>query len=43
VDKISCYEESIEPFFGKRSHDAMEWLYGERAFPLVPLRELLEC
>jgi putative RecB family exonuclease len=42
VDRIMRYEESIEAFLGQRFHDAMEWLYGERAFRIVPLEELLE-
>jgi putative RecB family exonuclease len=42
VDKIKRYEESIEAFLGQRFHDAMEWLYKELAFRLVPLEELLE-
>jgi len=42
VDKIKRYEEGIEAFLGQRFHDAMEWLYGERAFRVVPLEELLE-
>jgi putative RecB family exonuclease len=42
VDKIKRYEEGVEAFLGQRFHDAMEWLYGERAFRVVPLEELLE-
>ncbi len=42
VDKIKRYEEGIEAFLGQRFHDAMEWLYKERAFRAVPLEELLE-
>ena len=42
VDKIKRYEEGIEAFLGQRFHDAMEWLYKERAFRVVPLEELLE-
>jgi putative RecB family exonuclease len=42
VDGIKRYEESIEAYLGQRFHDAMEWLYGERAFRIVPLEELLE-
>jgi RecB family exonuclease len=42
VDKIKRYEEGIEAFLGQRFHDAMEWLYGERALRVVPLEELLE-
>jgi putative RecB family exonuclease len=42
VDRISRYEEGVEAFLGQRFHDTMEWLYGERAFRVVPLEELLE-
>ena len=42
VDKIKRYEEGVEAFLGQRFHDAMEWLYKERAFRVVPLEELLE-
>jgi putative RecB family exonuclease len=42
VDKIKRYEEGVEAFLGQRFHDAMEWLYKERAFRVVPLDELLE-
>ena len=42
VDRIRRYEEGVEAFLGQRFHDAMEWLYGERAVRLVPLEELLE-
>ena len=42
VDKISRYEEGVEAFLGKRFHETMEWLYGERAFRIVPLEEVLE-
>jgi putative RecB family exonuclease len=42
VDKIKRYEEGIEAFLGQRFHDAMEWLYRERAFRVVPLGELLD-
>ncbi|MCJ7485950.1 MAG: PD-(D/E)XK nuclease family protein [Candidatus Aminicenantes bacterium] len=42
VDKIKRYEEGVEAFLGQRFHDAMEWLYGERAFRVVPLEELLD-
>lgn len=41
VDGIKRYEEGIEAYLGQRFHDAMEWLYGERAFRVVPLEELL--
>jgi putative RecB family exonuclease len=42
VDGIKRYEEGIEAFLGQRFHDAMEWLYAERAFRCVPLDELLD-
>jgi len=42
VDGIKRYEEGVEAFLGQRFHDAMEWLYKERAFRIVPLEELLE-
>jgi len=42
VDKIKRYEEGVEAFLGQRFHDAMEFLYGERSFRIVPLEELLE-
>jgi RecB family exonuclease len=41
VDRIDRREESVEAFLGQRFHDAMEWLYKERAFRVVPLEELL--
>jgi len=41
VDRIKRYEEGVEAFLGKRFHEAMEWLYRERAFRVVPLEELL--
>lgn len=41
VDKIKRYEEGIEAFLGQRFHEAMEKLYGELAFRVVPLDELL--
>jgi RecB family exonuclease len=41
VDRIKRYEEGVEAFLGQRFHDAVEWLYGERAFRVVPLEELL--
>ncbi len=41
IDKIKRYEEGVEAFLGQRFHEAMEWLYGERAFRVVPLEELL--
>ena len=37
VDGIKRYEEVVEAFLGQRFHDAMEWLYKERAFRIVPL------
>lgn len=42
VDGIKRYEEGVEAFLGQRFHDAMEWLYRERAFRVVPLEELLD-
>jgi putative RecB family exonuclease len=42
VDGIKRKEEGIEAFLGQRFHDAMEWLYEERAFRCVPLDELLD-
>jgi ATP-dependent helicase/DNAse subunit B len=42
VDRIKRYEEWIEAFLGQRFHEAMEWLYRERAFRVVPL-EGLRC
>ena len=42
VDRIDRKEEGIEAFLGQRFHDAMEWLYGERAFRAAPLEELLD-
>ncbi len=42
VDKIKRYEEGVEAFLGQRFHDAMEWLYAERRFRVVPLEELLD-
>jgi hypothetical protein len=42
VDRIDRREEGIEAFLGQRFHGAMEWLYAERAFRVVPLAELLE-
>lgn len=41
VDRIKRYEEGVEAFLGKRFHEAMEWLYRERSFRVVPLEELL--
>src|SRR4030042_5539077 len=42
VDKIERREEGVEAFLGQRFHDAMEWLYKERAFRIVPLEEVLQ-
>jgi hypothetical protein len=42
VDGIKRDEEGVEAFLGQRFHDAMEWLYKERAFRVVPFEELLE-
>jgi len=41
VDRIKRPEEGVEAFLGQRFHEAMEWLYRERAFRLIPLEELL--
>ena len=41
VDKIKRYEEGVEAFLGQRFHEAMQWLYSERAFRVAPLDELL--
>ena len=41
VDGIKREEEGVEAFLGQRFHEAMEWLYRERAFRIVPLEELL--
>src|SRR4030042_5541809 len=41
VDRIKRYEEGVEAFLGQRFHEAMEWLYRERAFRVVSLEELL--
>jgi len=41
VDRIKRYEEGVEAFLGQMFHDAVEWLYKERAFRVVPLEELL--
>jgi putative RecB family exonuclease len=43
IDRIKRYEEGVEAFLGSRFHEAMEWLYRERAFRIVPLEELLDC
>jgi putative RecB family exonuclease len=42
VDGIKRKEEGIEAYLGQRFHDAMEWLYGERAFRVPPLEEVLD-
>jgi putative RecB family exonuclease len=42
VDRIKRYEEGVEAFLGQRFHEAMERLYSERAFRVVPLEEILE-
>jgi putative RecB family exonuclease len=41
VDKIKRYEEGVEAFLGQRFHEAMERLYAELAFRVMPLDELL--
>jgi putative RecB family exonuclease len=41
VERIKRYEEGVEAFLGQRFHEAMEWLYHERAFRVVPLEELM--
>jgi RecB family exonuclease len=41
VDRVRRLEEGVEAFLGQRFHEAMEWLYHERAFRVVPLEELL--
>ena len=42
VDKIKRYEEGVEAFLGQRFHEAMERLYKELAFRVMPLEELLD-
>ena len=42
VDGIKRKEEGIEAYLGQRFHDAMEWLYGEKAFRVPSLEEVLE-
>jgi len=42
VDRIKRYEEGVEAFLGSRFHEAMEMLYRERAFRIVPLEETLD-
>jgi putative RecB family exonuclease len=41
-DRIKRYEEGVEAFLGQRFHEAMERLYKERAFRIIPLDELLD-
>jgi putative RecB family exonuclease len=41
IDRIKRYEEGVEAFLGQRFHEAMEYLYAERAARIVPLEELL--
>jgi putative RecB family exonuclease len=41
VDKIKRPDEGVEAFLGKRFHEAMQWLYNERAFRVAPLDEVL--
>ncbi len=41
IDKIKRLEEGVEAFLGQRFHEAMEWLYRQRAFRIIPLEELL--
>lgn len=41
IDRISRREEGIEAFLGSRFHDAMEELYRELRFRVMPLDELL--
>ena len=41
VDGIKRKEEGIEAFLGQRFHDAMEWLYGETAFRVPTVEEVL--
>ena len=42
VDGIKRYEEGIEAYLGQRFHDAMEWLYSEKAFRTPSLEEVLD-
>jgi putative RecB family exonuclease len=42
VDGIKRKEETIEAYLGQRFHDALEWLYGEKAFRVPPLEEVLD-
>lgn len=41
VDRLRRYEEGVEAFLGQRFHEAMQFLYQERRFRIVPLDELL--
>jgi putative RecB family exonuclease len=41
VDRIRRVTEGVEAFLGQRFHEAMQWLYRERAFREVPLEEVL--
>jgi len=42
VDRIDRREETVEAFLGQRFHDAMEWLYGETAFRVPAVEEVLD-
>jgi len=42
VDKVKREEEGVEAFLGQMVHDALEWLYAEKACRVAPLEELLE-
>ncbi len=42
VDHIRRVAVGIEAFLGQRFHEAMQWLYRERAFREVPLEEVLK-
>jgi putative RecB family exonuclease len=42
VDGIKRKEEGIEAYLGQRFHDAMEWLYGEKAFRVPTIEEVLD-
>ena len=41
IDRIKREEEGIEAFMGSRFHDAMERLYGELRYRVMPLEELI--
>lgn len=41
IDKIPREEEGIEAFMGSRFHEAMEKLYSELKFRVIPLDEIL--